>query len=84
MESLRLSLDNANTELQSLEAENLKLRQAHPERASEVDLLSELYEEALRDIQRKEEQAEDSRRRLEETTKTLARAEVHILCQVLP
>ena len=31
-ESLRLSMDNANGEIQRLEAENRRLREAHPER----------------------------------------------------
>ena len=62
-ESLHLLLENANVEVQWLEAENSKLHEVHPEQAVEVNLsrevqrLKELYEQALRNIQRKDEQA---------------------------
>ena len=52
-ESFHLSLDNANGEIQRLEAENRRLREAHPERvakaelSTEVQRLKELYEQAL-------------------------------------
>ena len=55
-ESVCLSLDNASSEIQQLEAENRWLQEAHPERAAETDLLTEvqrlkeLYEQALGDI----------------------------------
>ena len=76
-ESLRLLLDNANGEIQRLEAENRRLREAHPERVAEAELstevqrLKELYEQALEDIRKKDEPAEESRRLLEETTESL-------------
>ena len=76
-ESLRLSLDNANGEIQHLEAENRRLREAHPERVAEAELstevqrLKELYGQALEDIRKKDKQAEESRRLLEETTESL-------------
>lgn len=38
---------------------------------AEVSRLKELYEHALRDIQKKDEQAEESRRQLEEMTESL-------------
>ena len=56
MESLHLSLDNANGEIQNLEAEKRRLREAHPEQVGEAELstevqrLKELYEQALVDI----------------------------------
>ena len=54
MESL--NLDNANGEIQHLEAKNRRLREAHLERVGEAELstkvqrLKELYEQALVDI----------------------------------
>ena len=80
-ESLCLSLDNANAEVQRLEAENCKLLEAHPEQAAEADLssevqrLRELYGQALRDVQGKDKQAEESRRHLEETSQKLRHQE---------
>ena len=62
-ESLHLLLENANVQVQWLDAENSKLREAHSEQAVEVNLssemqrLKELYEQAPRNIQRKDEQA---------------------------
>ena len=56
MDSLRLLLDNANREIQHLEAKNQRLREAHLERVGEAELstevqrLKELYEQALVDI----------------------------------
>ena len=41
MESLHLSLDNMNGEVQRLEAENCKLREEYPERVAKVDLATE-------------------------------------------
>ena len=76
-ESLRLSLDNTNGEIQHLEAKNQRLREAHPERVAEAELstevqwLKELYGQALEDIRKKDKQAEESRRLLEETTESL-------------
>ena len=76
-ESLCLSLDNANGEIQRLEAENRRLRDAHPEQAAETDLLTkmqqlkELYQQALGDIQRKDEQVDEIMSQLEETTESL-------------
>ena len=37
MESLHLSLDNANREIQRLEAENRRLQEAHPEGVAEAE-----------------------------------------------
>ena len=77
MESLRLLLDNANGEIQHLEAENQRLREAHlkqvgeAELSTEVQWLMELYEQALVDIRKKDKQAEESRHLLQITTKTL-------------
>ena len=74
-ESLRLMLDNANGEIQRLEAENRRLREAHPERVAEAELsteiqwLKELHEQALEGIRKKDEQAAESRRLLEEMMK---------------
>ena len=76
-ESLCLSLDNANGETQRLEAKNWTLQEAHLEQVAEAELftevqwLKELYEQALEDICKKDEQAEESRRLLEETTESL-------------
>ena len=83
-ESLRLMLDNANGEIQRLEAENRRLREAHPERVAEAELstevqrLKELYKQALEDIRKKDEQAEESRRLLEETTESLRSQEMAV------
>ena len=76
-ESLRLSLDNTDEEIQRLEAKNRRLREAHPEGVAEAELstevqrLKELYEQALEDIRKKDKQAEESRHLLEETTESL-------------
>ena len=37
-ESLRLLLDNTNGEIQGLEAENWRLREAHPKQVAEAEL----------------------------------------------
>ena len=77
MESLHLLLDNANGEIQHLEAEKRRLREAHPEQVGEAELstevqrLKKLYEQALVDIRKKDKQAEESRHLLQITTKTL-------------
>ena len=76
-EVLCLSLDNANGDIQCLEAKNRRLREAHLERVAEAELstevqrLKELYKQALEDIRKKDEKAEESRRLLEETTESL-------------
>ena len=76
-EPLRLMLDNTNGDIQHLEAENRRLREAHPKRVAEVELstevqrLKELYEQVLEDIRKKHEHAEESRRLLEEMTESL-------------
>ena len=56
-----------------LQAENVKLRDARPEqaevvdRAAEVEQLKELYAQALRDIQAKDEQVKAVRHELDDT-----------------
>ena len=71
-ESLRLTLDNANARIQELEVENRKLREGNPQQASELDKdqeldhLKELYEQALRDLQDRQTELEESKRQLDE------------------
>lgn len=77
MEFLHLSLDNMNMEIQQLEAGNQRLWEANLEQAAEADWstevqqLKELYGQVLRNLQKKDEQAEESRHKLKETTESL-------------
>ena len=71
-ESLRLQLENANAQVQELEAENRRLRDCaqHPRSEGEdpasAQQLQELYEQALRDLQDRQQELEASARRVEE------------------
>ena len=81
-ESLRLLLDNTNGEIQGLEAENWRLREALPEQVAEAELLTEvqrlkqLYKQMLEDIYKKDEK--ESRRLLEETMESLRSKEMAV------
>jgi len=63
-ESLRLQLENANAQVQELEAENRRLRDCaqHPRSEGEdpasAQQLRELYEQALRDLQDRQQELE--------------------------
>ena len=71
-ESLRLQQENANAQVQELEAENRRLRDCvqHPRSEGEdpasAQQLRELYEQALRDLQDRQQELEASARRVEE------------------
>ena len=71
LEAARTELEAVRTEVERLQAENVKLREARPEqaldRAAEVERLKELYAQALRDIQAKDEQVEAVRHELDDT-----------------
>ena len=67
--------------MERLQAENIKVREARPEqveavdRAAEVERLKELYAQALRDIQAKDEQVEAVWHELDDTRQRLKRQE---------
>ena len=71
-ESLRLSLDNALVKVQELETENRKLRESDPQRAEatdrerEMEQLKELYEQALRDLQDRQQEVDETKQQLQE------------------
>ena len=81
LEAARTELEAVRTEVERLQAENVKLREARPEqaeavdRAAEVERLKELYAQALRDIQAKDEQVETVRHELDDTRQRLKRQE---------
>ena len=81
LEAARTELEAVRTEVERLQAENVKLREARPEqaeavdRAAEVERLKELYAQALRDIQAKDEQVEAVRHELDDTRQRLKRQE---------
>ena len=67
-ESLRLQLENANTQVQELEAENRRLCDCAQHSCSEgedpalAQQLRELYEQVLRDLQDRQQELEASAR----------------------
>ena len=94
LEAARIELEAVRTEVERHQAENVKLREARPEqaeavdRAAEVERLKELYAQALRDIQAKDEQVEVVRHELDNTRQRLkhqetAAQELQSKCQAL-
>ena len=94
LEAARTELEAVRTEVEHLQAENVKLREARPEQAeavdrtAEVERLKELYAQALRDIQAKDEQVEAVRHELDDTRQRLklqetALQELQSKCQAL-
>ena len=71
-ESLRLLLENTNTQVQELEAENRRLcdwaqhLSSEGEDPASAQQLRELYEQALQDLQDRQQELEASARRVEE------------------
>ena len=72
LEVVRIELEAVQTEVERLQAVNVKLREARPEQAEavdqavEVERLKELYAQALQDIQAKDEQVEAVRHELDD------------------
>ena len=58
-ESLRLLLKNTNMDFLRLEAENSRLQDAHSDLSTQVQWLMEFYKQLLRNLQKKDEQAEE-------------------------
>ena len=94
LEAARTELEAVRTEVERLQAENVKLREAQPEqakavdRAAEVKRLKELYAQALRDIQAKDEQVEVVQHELDDMRQQLklqetAAQELQSKCQEL-